>query len=147
MPELEFLIGKANDLCADQFEDARLCRAIGSTGGKPAMVAGDIHDWAFIFLVRNGHASIHYNGARFEPPQHHQGLPEGEQPMEGPLDKTLADALAIIRHAEFSQPFTRIDLLKPLYPGVVEPFYMFALGVPPQTKIVGVGANTGNIQS
>ncbi len=143
MPDFEFLIGKAAQIVSEQYADAKLCHVRGLPK-KPASVAADFTQLAFAFMRAKGYVTIVWDNERFGPPSDHGGLWMGDQPINPPLQKTLDQALGILRDGGYKDPIAQLDLRKPLHPGVTEPLYVFAFG-DPVTKVIGVGANTGTL--
>jgi hypothetical protein len=146
MSDFEFLLGKATQVVSEGYGGAKLCHVRGLPTNHAATVAADFTQWNFTFMRPKDYVTIGWSDGRFEPPQDHAGLWEGDEAIDPPLEKTLDTAISILRAGGYKEPISQLDVRKPLYPGVTEPAYVFALGNP-VSRVIGVGAKTGELQT
>ena len=141
MPDFEFLIGKAAQIVSEQHAGMELSHVRGLPK-NPAVVAADFTHLDFTFIRGAGLVTITWAEARFGPPKHHAGLPMGDQPIDPPLEKTLDQAIVLLRAGGHREPIMQLDLRMPLHPEVTEPIYIFAFGKP-VSKVIGIGSPQG----
>jgi hypothetical protein len=145
MPDFEFLTGKAAQIVSEQHADAKLSHVKGLPKSS-AVVAADFTHLDFTFMRGARSVTISCDEGQFGPPTDHQNMPMGDQPIDPPLGKTLDQAIVLLRAGGYQEPIVQLDLRMPLHPDVTEAIYIFAFGTP-VSKVVGVGANTGVLET
>jgi hypothetical protein len=145
MPDFESLLGQAIQIAAKAYNDVQIghVTAMPTTGG--AQQASDFTQLHYVFLQKQlkSYVTLDCSNGQFGQPVFHSGMWVGDQFLSPPFAKSLDAAIGILRAGNYKQPIARLDLTKPVYPGVKEPMYLFAFGI--SGSRIGVGADTGTL--
>jgi len=144
MPDFESLLAQAMQIVAKAYSGVQICHVTALPATAGAQQAGDFTELHYVFQQPKSYVTLDYSNGQFGQPAFHSGIWLGDQSLNPPFAQTLEAAIGILRAGNYNQPIARLDLTKPLYPGVTEPTYLFAFGHPP-SRVVGVGATSGKL--
>jgi hypothetical protein len=68
---------------------------------------------------------------------------EGDVVIDWPVKMDLVESFKLLQGAGFKDPVDAVTLRQPLYPGIVEPFYIYTLHT---GQFIGVGVNDGKVE-
>jgi hypothetical protein len=145
MATLSFL-GMANiavRLVTDKYPDARLYEGDGISPSGPTTDVANVNSWRFVFRLPDNATAIINSRAwgEFGPIQYIAQPWLEDVVIPWPIEMDITDADRLLKNAGYTGPYGAVTLRWPLYPGVVQPFYIFTVTTN-QHVFVGVYDNS-----
>lgn len=137
------VLDKATELVKVESNDAVLWEGDAIEIADSAMTADDINGWVFVFGIKEytETAVIEYKDSTFSNvtiiPK-----PTFEDCLIKDMKMELTEAIDLMRKANYNDLFVAANLRWPLYPGCVEPYYIFGC---PEIGHVFVGVQSKEV--
>jgi hypothetical protein len=125
------MLSEANRITAAAYPACGLYEAAGLTCHPGGTQAEDIREWCFVFnrpMPRpqmNHTVFLYHAEGRFSPPLEYPGPWPEDVIITLPVRVGLREAAGLKERVGYGDPFTRLALRWPLYPGAGEPAYIF----------------------
>lgn len=138
------ILNKAAEIVTEKYPGARFYETSGEPEGGSGTNADDVQTWEFVFWnTDNNTIILHYDKGIFGKPEYIPHGWVGDCYIDLPIKRSLSNAIELKNKAGYTDPFNRVILRWPLYPGATEPYYIFGLFA--QGIWVFVGVYSGKV--
>lgn len=116
---------------------------VNQTGPEPTLDPNDLSQLRIVCRVEGGTALVSSTGADTFGPVDFIAQPWlGDRDIPWPVAMDVMEAVILLQDAGFRKPFRTITLRQPVYPGMVEPYFIFGMT---SGEFVFVGSNSGDV--